>query len=225
MYVGFDSTSITNYNQVDFVVELDLTGGTEPNYWTWVRVDTSPITTSDQGIYADFVSQSFDSDTGFWYLTFHIENLDYDTTYYCEADVRSSDDLSATIVMSSLTTVQTQPDPTYIYSVNIIRKHKKAYFDITIEVLTDDTYGIILEYQLDRPSTVIRNGILIGTDDNLPYIVFHYRTINLKSNKKYKYKITLKNLTHNQIVQELTGEFISDKFDSFPLWMYLWYKL
>lgn len=225
MYVGFDSISITNYNQVDFVVELDLTGGTEPSYWTWVRVDTSPITTADQGIYADFVSQTYDEDTGCYYLNYHIENLDYDTTYYCSADVRSSNDYTAPIVMSSIDTFQTNADPSYIVSVNITQKHKKAYFDITVKILTNDTYNVILYYNLDSATPVIHTAKLISTEGTAPDIIYHFRTLNLKSNKKYKYRIVLRNVTHSQTIQELTGEFISEKFDSWKLWMYLHYYI
>lgn len=224
MYVGFDSITITNYNQIDFVVELDLTDAPEPQYWTWVRVDTSPISTADQGIYADFVSQSFDQDTGYWYLNFHIENLDYDTTYYCAVDVRASDDTSAQIVMTTLGTIQTQPDPTYIYNVTINQKKHKAYIDIAIHVLTSDEYGVTLEYNRIETPQIIRNAIYISGESNPPYYVFHYRIINLKGNKKYQYKITLTNITHNQLVQTLSGDFMSLP-DSWKLWMYLHYYI
>lgn len=224
MYVGFDSTSITNYNQIDFVIELDLIGAPAPQYWTWVRVDTSPITTANQGIYADFVSQSYDQDTGYWYLNFHIENLDYNTTYYCSADVRENNDTTATIVMSSLATVQTQPDPTYIYNVTINQKKHKAFIDITIHVLTNDQYGVTLEYNRIETPQILRNAIFISGESNPPYYVFHYRIINLAPNKKYQYKITLNNLTHNQVVQTLSDEFTSLP-DRWKLWMYLHYYI
>ena len=226
MHVGFKSITITNYNQIDFEIELDLTDAPEPEYWTFVQVDTVPITSSSQGRYAFFVSQIFDDETGYYYLTYSIGNLDYNTTYYCEVDVRTSIYPSDPIVISDNDTIDTEQDPTYIYDVKITQKKHKAYIDITIHVLTDDQYGVEIEYNRIETPQIVRNAIYISEEQvtDQPYYIFHYRIINLKGNKKYQYKIKLNNLTHNQLVQELTGNFTSLP-DDWKLWMYLHYYI